>query len=241
VSVLFRRNENYITRTQALFGANCIGYWPSNETSGTVAKDWGGLSQNGSFSGVSLADAAAPAVIGGSVPLYDGSAFMNFYSTSLSALFDGDAGTFMALAKVSNAGVWSDNTARYIAHIDYGSDNDVLLFKGADNVLYVRRRAGGANKTVSKAGFSGTDFFQVGITWDKVADEVIMYFNGAQEGAKQTSIASWTGVNMLSTQNIVGANTQTPSDGWLGWIAHILILNKAATATEVAKLYNWGA
>lgn len=218
----------------SLFGANLIGYWQLNETSGTTATDSSPEGNNGTYTGVDLANHALPSAVGGKAPYFDSvNDDVNIYSAGLASDFSVSAGSMIVLAKVYNSGVWTDNTVRCIFKVGVNDNNFVAFIKQADangNDVRCNYRAGGTSKLVD-IDTTTTGWAMYGITWNTSADEVKVYFNGAQSGSTQTSLGTWAG-SLASGQCYIGRYNTAPYR-WYGYIGHAILLKKTATPTEM--------
>jgi hypothetical protein len=234
--VLF--GQTYQRKTLNLFGASIIAYWPLWEPSGSVANDISGNARNGSYTGVALGQTGIGD--GHTAPLFDGTAdFVNVYSAGLAGAFSGVAGSLMTWGKVSGAGVWTDSTARYLLRLAADGNNQITLEKRSlNNTLRALYTANATVKGTSPV-FSGLTWFHFAITWDKNAGadgQVLVFLNGAQSGATQTGLGVWAGALAAAT-TVIGALDLLPSNGWSGYLAHVLLLNRAATPAEIASVY----
>jgi len=232
--VLFR--QTYQRKILNLFGASIIACWPLWEPSGSAANDASGNARNGSYTGVTLGQTGIGD--GHTCPLFDGAAdFVNVYSAGLAGAFSGVAGSLMAWGKVSEAGVWTDGVARYMARFAVDANNYISLEKRTiNNSLRALYSAGGTSKGISPT-FSGLTWFHLAITWDKNAGadgQVLVFLNGAQSGATQTALGVWNGA-LAATTTVAGALNTTPINVWSGLLAHVLVLNRTATPAEIAS------
>ena len=229
---------NFSTRVRDLFGTSLIGYWPMNEGAGAVSYDLSPQKNNGAYTGVTLANGALPAAVGGYAPLFDGvNDYNNVLSAGLVADFSGAAGTMNILAKVSGVGVWTDSTIRYAGRIYVDGSNYIGIYRNSTNnrasALYI---AGGTVLSRNIDGLSTTEYFMFGLTWDKAADAVKLYWNGSQSGSTITGLGTWAGTPATS---LIGAATTVPANVWDGWLAHGMLLNKAATPAEMLQVAKW--
>lgn len=224
----------YIQRVKALFGSAVIGYWPLHELSGTAANDVSGNARNGTYTGVDLANAAGPK--GGVAPYFDGANdYVNVTSAGCLAAINGNLGSMMVWGR-AGSGVWTDATTRRLLRIAIDASNYFLLTrKTVNNQLAVSRVVGGValERLVDSGGPAG--WFHLGETWSAAADQTIAYYNGAQSGAAMTCGAMVGAATTL----LFGALTTTPTQVWCGWLAHALVLDRVATADEMAQVYSW--
>lgn len=163
---------------------------------------------------------------------FDGAASnVDTFSASLSGLFNENAGTVTAWGKVSGAGVWADGQSRYLFRAGVDANNDVRLLKNAGGGLRCTYRAGGTSKYVDIVT-STVDWFNLTLTWDTVAGEVKIYFNGVQQGTTQTGLGVWAGA---LAEAFIGAYN-AGAGYWDGAIAHVAVWDSVLSATEIAAL-----
>ena len=215
-----------------------VAYWPLWERSGTVAECLVNSAQDGTYTGVTLANASIP-VIGTVAPYFDGTNdYVDVYSATLAAAFSGVTGTVMAWAKVNAAAVWTDGTERGILRWSVNAANYIHLAKmAANNTVRWLYRAGGVNSIVNNNALSTTDWMMIVMTWDAAADQMKAYYNGTQEGATQNGLGVWAGGLGVNT-TLIGANVNAPNAVWHGWLAHCAIWDKVIDASTIAELAN---
>lgn len=222
----------YAAKLQNIFGSSIVSYLPLWDASGSVATDIGGRGLNGAYTAVTLGQTGIGD--GRTAASFDGStSFVNWYSAGLASAFNASEGTLMVWGKVSAAGVWSDTTVRYLSFFRVDGNNQVGLNKSATANRLTAVYAAGGTANLINITTSPTAFFHFGITWSKAADQVIVYLNGAQQGATLTGLGTWVGA-LPSTGVTVGSQQTTPSNVWSGTLAHAVLLNRAATAAEFA-------
>lgn len=224
----------YQQRMRRLFGTSLIALWPMDDAVGsTTMLDASGNGRNGTHSNVTLGQ---PGIgDGGSAASYNGTtSYSNAYSASLAAAFNGAEGTLACWIRASAAGVWNDGTVRYVANFQADGSNRVELATSGFGSFIWRYRAGGTIKAVSLA-VSSMAWLHITLTWSDSADQMIAYINGTQTGVTQTGLGTWAG-SLLSTTSAIGAQTTVPNNVWSGSIDLPDILNRAATAAEVAEM-----
>jgi hypothetical protein len=225
----------YHERALATQPARLIAYWRLNESAGTVVEDSSDANHDGTATGVTWGQGG----IGDGYPAagFDGvNDVINVYSAGLAGAFDGSAGTLMAWFKVG-VGAWTDGASRILVEFEADADNYVRLSKlnTPTNTLRWRYRAGGTTKSVDKSGVSDSGWLCVALTWDKSANQMNAYFNGAQEGATQTGLGTWAG-SLASTASVIGAISTAAANPWHGDVAHVAIWDVALSASEIAAL-----
>lgn len=222
--------QSYADKIIALFGASLIGYWKLDEPSGTAVIDSSPQKQtNGLYSGgVSLANAVSPP--GTPAPLFNGTnGVADVFSAGLASDFSGTEITLICWLKKE-------------AHVNY----KVLLYFNADSVNYVLlQQGGGANflgfnyvaggvsdGLVNLAATDGS-WYCLGVTVSATADKAYGYVNGVQSAPHDT-LGVWAGT-------IVGAKLGGFTGAYSNvWLAHCMLLNKAATPAEMLEVYNLG-
>lgn len=228
--------QTYSQKIISTFGANLIAYWPMDEASGAVALDASGHNRTGAYTNVTLGQ---PGIGDGKTcPLFldTGGSFVNIYTASLAAAFNGSEGTLAFWAKVFNIndylvpGVYhmisrltSDGPGTYIIQllIDNVGDLDCGYFDGA-----TYKHVAVTNHLLP--------WYHIGVTWSKINDRVRAYLNGIKQGADQNGLGNWLG-NLTNTGSIIGAADSVPSLIWHGYLAHGFIANREATPAEMLK------
>lgn len=231
--------KTYQQKIKALFGSSVIALWPLTDTSGTTMTDVSGNLRNGSYSGVALANALGPK--GKMVGYWDGSvAYADAYSASLAGAFNGQEGSEIIWCKVSGVGVWTDGAARYAHYMAVNANNFVGMYRavGNDDFGWTYRAAAGGLKTVTNTSMgSPTGWLLTGLTWSLSNGRVRAYLNGSQQGSDVALADTWSGA-LGVTNTLVGAASTTPTYVWRGWLAYAMVLNREATAPEMAQVYS---
>lgn len=217
-----------------------MAYWPLNDPSGSTALNLANAALSGTYTGVTLAQAQPPFTC----PYYDGANdYANIYSAALNTAWNRLETSFAIWGKVYDSAVWSDGVARRLLNLVTNPITEgIILRKGVSaNSLYVASLIGGTTKAVSPGSISTTGWFHLAVTVSKTADQVKVYYNGAQNGSTQTGLGASSGNNLLSTNCCIGAENTSPGNVWNGWLAHAALWNRPLSAAEVANLYAWGA
>jgi hypothetical protein len=231
MKVLRRPKANYNSR---IIASKPLVYFPLNEASGSVAKNWGTLaSADGSYTGVDLKNKAGPR--GGLFPYFDAANdYVDVHSVALAAAMDGDLGTLMLWFKAYAVDDWTDDTIRYCTYLLADSDNKWALYKSStDNQFMIARKAAGTWETVA---VSMTDpnclWYCPAITWDASAQETRAYMNGVQTG---NTLTAKNFVGSL-TLGLIGAASKVPVNVWHGYVAHLAIWDRVLSAIELLAL-----
>jgi hypothetical protein len=232
---IFRSKGSYNSR---IIATAPLVYFPLDEVSGSVAKNWGslGAAANGSYTGVDLHYTPGPK--GGGAPYFDGvNDYVNFYSAALAAAFNGDAGSILVWAKVFNPGVWTDGQYRNPLMVGADGTINYLLIrkKSGDNQMSWYRYANSVLQTVVLTTTGPTNWMQLALTWSKNADQVKTFFNGTQSGNTQTGLENFIG-NIASNYAVVGAFNSSIAQPWYGYLAHAAVWDRVLTPAEIASL-----
>ena len=211
-----------------------IAYWPLNETAGLTAVNYGtlGTAANGTYTGVTLANAVGPDGVNGA-PFFDGANdYVNIGNATFLGAFDGSEGSAAGWIRVANAGVWTDGTERRYLRIE-GAGGFVLLRRtNANTQLSYLYSAGGVTENINYNTTSPTIWIHVGITWSASADLVVAYLNGVPVGSSGTLGVFGAAPNLA----IIGAESAVPARVWNGWMAHWAIFGQALSAPAMADL-----
>ena len=227
---------NYAEKILALFGSSIVSYLPLWELSGTVADDISKNGNNGAYTAVTLNNQGIGD--GHSAASFDGStSFTNIYSAALAAGVNAAEITLMAWAKVANAGVWTDGTARHILRLNR-SDTSVIMIRrsSTNNQVQAELRGGAGAVHDINSALSSLAWFHMALTVSESADAMKSYINGQQSGSTVTGLNASGGVLNSAGANI-GAQETPPVLVWSGNLAHALLLNRAASPAEIAEAY----
>lgn len=219
--------------TAKIAGLSPLSYLPLGDATGTTATDASGNGRTGTYSNVTL----------GATGIGDGRTSATFvpastphiawHSVSLANAFSGAAGTLMIWSKVSAAGVWADGVARYMAQIFADGSNQIYIRKnaGASSMQFVYV-AGGTTEAVI-ATYSGTGWTHFAVTWDKAAEQMKAFTNGAQTGTTQGTLGTWAGTP-VALNTVIGAISTAGTNAWDGTLGHAAVFASALTPTQIA-------
>ena len=221
-------SDIYIEEVKNTQSANLIGYWPLNESSGTVADNAEGTAaRDGAISGATLGQDGIGD--GQTSFLFDGvNDDVNAYSTSLRDVFNKDAGSSSFWAKVSDSSVLNDGVGRWATQFSVSSDNRTEALKSSLGNMNMDYFGGGLFKGVSSAMSTGWSHFAY--TWDTTGDEIELFIDGVSAGT-QTGLGTWVGT-------IVKANIGSFGGGgyWDGYLAHVAVWDTPLTGPQIANL-----
>jgi hypothetical protein len=230
--VLMGGKQKYYQKILSIQRANLIGFWRLNETSGATAVDISGQGNNGTYTGVDLANAAGPD--GVLIPYFDGAAdYVNLFSAALAADVSKAAGTIALWVKPVNGSYWAAVGTGWMIELDFlNNSNTIYIGKVAANVIRAVYQQGATSKVVDLAP-SGAGLVHLGMTWDTVADAMKGYRSGAQVGVTQTGLVQPTGSLTTAT---LGARNITPTSPFNGWEGLVALWKTALTPAEMLNV-----
>jgi hypothetical protein len=225
--------ESYTTK---VLSYSPIAYWILGEESGTNAACQVNSAQDGTYTGVNLGSCLSPDGIN-FAPYFDGANdYVNVYSATLNAVFDGQSGSLAIWCKMADASVWTDGSFRRSCVLRADDNNRVILKKqDVANQIGYNYIAGGVNTNNAANIGSPVSWHHTVLTWDQSADEVIWYVNGIQQGAIVGGLGVFVG-NLAATTTVIGADSTVPALVWHGWLSHCAIWDRPLTAAEVLDL-----
>ncbi|NIV36430.1 MAG: hypothetical protein GWN58_45440 [Anaerolineae bacterium] len=226
------QEAEYVAKVLAL---SPIAYWILGEHLDSTAICQINRNQNGTYTATTLGNAG---IGDGQVcPSFDGAAsYVDVYSATLDAAFDGAEGTLSIWGKVSDVGVWTDGAGRRLVRLWVDSNNYIQIIRSTvDNRLFYDYKAGGTAKGVAVNGLSETGWMHLAETWSATADEMKAFYNGAQTGATQSGLGAWAG-SLDNTMTIIGAESTVPAGLWKGYGAHVALWASVLTPAQIASL-----
>lgn len=229
--------KSWLDKVLALAPAVCM---PFTDTSGTSAKDYGSIGQNGTyFNDISLATAPGPPGFRGQVAeiLVTGGA-LDFYSAALASAMNLEEHSMCVWMKIKDSSYYTDTT-RWIYRNYTDASNNIGYVNSTTPSINLNYRAGGTLKAIGHAQ-SSLDWFSYGHTVSKTADELKLYFNGSQKGTTQTGLGTYSGT-LHELYTCVGASAKTATAAcWVGWIAGLTVFTNVLSAADMLDLYNAG-
>jgi hypothetical protein len=217
---------------------NPITHWPLNELSGTAAINYGslGTAANGTYNGgVTLNQTDAPG--GFRAGLWDGlGGSCDILTPILISAFNSSRGTVHILAKVYNAGVWTDATLRTLlrlAFVGSSTAHIVLLRHNADNILYSEMH----NNPFSTVSWpvqttSSLDWMQFAFSWDSVNDVTTLYYNGLPVHA-----GDYPNISIADPLSEAKLGNWAIFNSFYGYISSAAIYDKVLTNTQIGDIY----
>jgi len=226
---------DYIEKIQRMFGSSLIGFRPMGEPPGTTAAiDYSPLQNPGVYNNVALGqqglgDGQTCALFNG------GNSYIDAYSAAFNSYFNPARLTVGSWARVSALADWTNGEDAIVFRFGANANNLIDIDKyGVDNRLYAFYNVGGVPFSNSGYLATTTDWFHIGVTVDKEADALKLYFNGAQVNNTVTGLGTWVGALAPGWTNI--GRSQITTDSWRGTLAYHFDLNRAATPAEMAQV-----
>lgn len=218
----------------ALYPANLVAYWVQDELSGAVAVDSSPRGNDGANTAVALGQ---PGIGDGRTSYgYDGAtSFVNIHSAGLEADLDRDECSIVAWGQNND---WT-GTGAYLLHLADATNADRITLgaatPGADSLTW-RYDVGAVEKSTTRGSTTTNEFFMMGLTISLLADEVIAYYNGLQEGPIQNGVPAW-GSALGATRCCIGARLTAAVNVWNGRAAHVAIWSGAIlSGSEMASI-----
>lgn len=228
----------YADKVLAIQSASLIAYWPLWEASGATADNYEGTAaRDGTYVGsptlgqTGIGDGRTSVLLNGSTQ------YINVYTASLLAGFDGEIGTVMIWYDATN---WSDGNLGVILKFTGDGTNSVLIRKGTtnDEVLFYRI---GENTVKSATYDTGgpAGFACFAMTYNSAgAGAQKHYYNGSQVGATLTGLGGWDANPVLDGTDgaLLGANDTVPQTLCSGRLAHAIYWNTVLSGAEISGL-----
>lgn len=224
--------NSYLAKVTAIPGL--LAYYPLNELSGTVCTDVSGNGRHGTYHGVTLGQTG----IGDGLTCaqFDGTAgYVDIYSASLANAWLPTNYTISCWCKVQSAAVWTDGVVRNALTLGADANNRAEHYRGPvnNNIGALLDKTGHFSFTNYTTGAPTGWFHLLSIFTIAGPNAWLMYLNGVQVGSATNAFA-WSGA-LSATRCLIGAQVNTPSALWKGYIGHVGIWARTLT-TEIAAL-----
>lgn len=208
----------YIELVREIRQSSLILFLPLNETAGTIARNAQGVAaRNGTYTSVALNSKLG--IQNYPAPLFDGAtSFVDIYSASLNAAWNGNVSQICGWSQVSGAGVWTDGAVREIFAISSIGNPDFIIFRknNANNQLRVLLKRNNVTGSQVQA-FSDTGWFWWSVEISAAGVTVyVRPLGGAEINFSAANVQSWS-ANLLSTRTCIGALTDTPTNVFAGF------------------------
>lgn len=228
--------KSYERKLRDYWGSAMIGYLPGNEASGVTAYDKSGNSRNATLAGTNRPTFGAAGIGDGKTSISCGGVNTQKIDwSSLNAAVNVSEGTLLIWLGGMTGTIWDDTTYDEIFNIYGDANNFIEAYKGGSPVRQiVLRYAGGGTTRFTRYGLRNQNWYRVAFTWSKSNNRIRVYSNGKNDIGEAGSLGTW-GVSVAASYPILA--TVSTTDPFKGTMAHIQLLNKEATAEEIASEY----
>lgn len=216
--------QKYFEKVKGLFGASIVGYWPFWDAVGSsTAVDISGNARHGTptnctFGAAGIGDGTAVSLVGASASRIS-------VLTPIAAIFPGAEGSILMWGQTST---WSLSN-KQLFNFNVDASNKIYAYADGVNNITCRYVAGGTTESLTVVPGPAITAWHLALTWSATGDAVISYLRGAAIGSSGT-LGTWAGGSLAEAfWGYESTNT------WTGVLAHGILLNRAATAPEVAK------
>lgn len=228
--------QTYAQRVKALLGSSLIAHWPLWDKTGTTATEIAN-GNNGTYVSATL----------GATGIGDGNTAIsnpvngrtNIYSAGLASLFNSQELTIMGWCKMSAVGAWTDGLVHTLVKLGADSTNNfAAIYKAnTNNLVRFAYIAGGNSKIHDVTLPSYTGWMHLAMTVSKSGDIKKSYINGSSYlPTGQNALGAYAGT-LANTHCGIGSWTgSTGTYYWSGSLAHVMLMNRVATPTEIAKI-----
>jgi hypothetical protein len=230
--------SQYWRKVRAIRPGSLYAYWPIWEPSGTDVQDYSGQGDRATSTGLGGGAWGGPVRNPGPDGVHQapefqaGPSHVNILSAEFSTHFNGLEGTLLCWAKAASAGQWVDTLDHAYVRLYVDANNYIVFWQGsAANTLIFDGKFGGIGSYLAVPVASpGVNWFSVGLTWSRIANQYMAYFQGVKVGATLAIGAAWAGVPTVA---LLGAYTTGAAYPWLGYLAHAAFWNVPLNASEI--------
>jgi len=228
-------SKKYWQTVRTLFGVNSVEYRPLYDNVGSATAidlitGSGGTATDITFGATGIGDGKTAASFNGTSSLID------VYSAYLNTNFNKDEFSLSVYFKVAAAGTWTDGAARVVFRIYSDASNYIQVYRGTtNNEINFDFKFAGTLVNKKFLSVSPTGWVNIGVTCSKSNNRLRWYIDGTQRWADQVGFSSWANA-LLSTRCCLGSADVTVSLPWSGSLAHWVVANREASATEMEKL-----
>jgi lysophospholipase L1-like esterase len=229
-----RYKKTYAEFMKAMFSSSLIGYWPLNESAGSIAVDYSGNGRHGVYTGSFLAGATNP-VTNQPAPYWDG-ANGKFVSilTAISPYLTLDEGAVGMMCS-ADAGVSVSTTERTLFMYSSTGGNFIVLGHRAATYSWGahRRRIAVYDSFNSFNSFYDNNWNTVLFTWSKANSILKVYINGNEIISSAISTSE-----VITSPNVglIGASGAS-TGAWKGSISDFFAVSRYVTPAEALNHY----
>lgn len=230
------QSSQYMDKVLHIQPSNLLGYWPLNETSGTVAHDYSGNGYNGAINDCLLGQAGIGD--GQPSPYFNGiSSYIDVSIPALLASFPWDSGTLMVWQLID-----ADATGSLKRCVRVGTSNIdyALTFRSSVDSFqqvgyYTLNEWGGYVAIVPRY----TGYFCTIMSWRYSTTTGKTYFEAMMQNSTvfDMSLPSISDHTILpATGMTIGMHTDFVTDPWKGYLAHVALWNIPLSTKHMSGL-----
>ena len=235
-----RGGNDYSDKVLSIARPNLVAYWPLSEKTGTNADNLEGTAaRDGTYANdVATMGTSAGIGDGRTAPVFTAASgdFVDIYSVSLNAAFDGTEGTVSFWHRVIDEAGWDGGSFWRVFKIGVDDSTNAIRLVGDSTAsdLDFQYIADSAAENQQSAGNSQLTWTHYAITWSDTGDLVVYYQAGASLGS-DTTISTWSG-DLATTDCVIGARTTTPTNAMTGEVAHFALWDAPLTLAQIVTL-----
>lgn len=222
-----------LTYDDKVLATGPIAYWPQSETAGLTAHCLVNPLQDGTYTGVTLAnDNTGP--FGTPAPWYDGAtSFCDIQTAALVAALSTSTGSMAIWTKVNAVGVWTDGARRHAFTLYRDLQNRLRSAKHAvNNSTQSIHEGNNVLVSIVNAGHAETAWVHWAMTWD-LGGNLSVYVDGALDGIPVGVVTAWVGAFISA---YIGSGTGAPANLWHGWLGPCAVWDRVLTQPGIAAL-----
>lgn len=221
----------YSPRMASMLGSGLLGYYPGDEIAGTNINDISGNGRNGLYvASPTLANLLSPS--GKMAPLFNGSTqYINLVTSGLQSVWSGQEGSVSFWAKALNSAVWDSvsNVGMFVSTVNASNSMNIYHQGVTAKSLRADYTAGAVLKGGNYTLYYPSAWVHISLSWSKVADQLILRYNGAPTPTI-TGLGAWAGTPATLRWGAVSGAT------WNGWLADLAVTNRPITDDEAYLL-----
>ena len=229
--------EHSTTYSDLVLAAGPVLYWPLWESSGIRAEELA-AGAHGTYS-------ADVSTLGTEVGIGDDNtgvtfgrtpAYVDIYSATLDAVWDGDEFTIIACCNYS-AAVNADGRTRRVLRMIADGDNGIIVAKSStEGDFSLSREAGGLYRSMWGRDLDDTEWQYFALTISLHENRQYGYRNGVEIDDETGLLIAWDEIDFNPIAVLIGAEDQAFTSYWKGGICHVAIFAQELSAPSILAL-----